>query len=119
MNTKSIFILFLVSRILVSANVMAQGGLEDYQRAERLNGEFQNKVYEAPERFNWNTEGSAFVYSMQTSKGVEFVKVDAKTKRKTLAFDQTQLASALSNLKAFSLMLYPLSRSCWEKIPMS
>ncbi len=84
--------IFLFQAVLT----LAQGKLEDYQRAEAFNGAFQNKVLFAPEKFVWNDDGLSFVYAMRTSKGNEFVYVDAKNKTKKVAFDHEKLATALS-----------------------
>ncbi|WP_461075776.1 S9 family peptidase [Spirosoma flavus] len=86
----------------------AQGTLADYQRAEFLNGAFQNKVYNAPERVQWADQTHTFWYLKTTANGKEFIKVDAERSIKEPAFDQSRLATSLSRLTGRSITPYQL-----------
>ncbi|GAB3950932.1 S9 family peptidase [Spirosoma harenae] len=85
-----------------------QGTLADYQRAEAMNGAFQNKVYNAPERIQWQGKTHLFWYLKTTANGKEFIKVDADRAIKEPAFDQVRLAASLSKLTGQTVLPYQL-----------
>lgn len=99
--------LLLVS-LLTCDQAFSQGTLADYQRAERLNGDFQNKIYHAPEKVQWQANGHQFWYTKTTANGKEFIKVDAERNVKEPAFDQARLATSLSTLLKRSVKPYEL-----------
>ncbi|WP_288427237.1 S9 family peptidase [uncultured Spirosoma sp.] len=86
----------------------AQGTLVDYQRAERLNGAFQNKVYDAPDKVLWLPDGRSFWYAKRTANGNEFVLVDAGQQTKRPVFDQARLAQSLSAVRHKAMGAYQL-----------
>ena len=86
----------------------AQGTLADYQRAEAMNGSFQNKIYNAPDKVQWQPKAHSFWYLKTTANGKEFVKVDAERTAKEPAFDQVRLAASLSKLTGQTIAPYQL-----------
>ncbi|QJD77028.1 prolyl oligopeptidase family serine peptidase [Spirosoma rhododendri] len=86
----------------------AQGTLADYQRAERLNGAFQNKVCDAPERVQWQADGRSFWYAKRTANGNEFVRVEVAGQAKRPAFDQARLAQSLGAVTGKPMGAYQL-----------
>ncbi|MBO0949774.1 S9 family peptidase [Fibrella forsythiae] len=95
-STKQGFLLLISVLLTISGNVLAQGKLADYQRAEALKTKLKDKVYNAPQQINWTKNGSRCWYVIQTARGKEFVVVDPKQKTRQLAFDQEQLAQKLA-----------------------
>jgi dipeptidyl aminopeptidase/acylaminoacyl peptidase len=81
--------------LLQSKDSLAQGKLVDYQRAEKIKVEAQ-KVYDAPNSFNWTDDGTFFWYSKQTPKGKEYWKFEVKSGDKTMMFDHEKLAAEIS-----------------------
>ncbi|WP_442589406.1 DPP IV N-terminal domain-containing protein [Pedobacter sp. AW31-3R] len=71
----------LTISIFFPAALSAQGTLQDYQRAEALNGEMQHSIYHAPENITWIKGQNKFYYSIYTGSGLRYVLVDpiAKT----------------------------------------
>ncbi|MFT4031085.1 MAG: prolyl oligopeptidase family serine peptidase [Siphonobacter sp.] len=104
---KNLFITCLTAW-LVNATSYGQGILADYQRAEYLNGAFQNKVYHAPQTIQWHQQDPFFWYQKQTAQGKEFVKVDAHQGSRQAAFDQTRLASSLATVLRQTVHPYDL-----------
>ncbi|QKZ14316.1 S9 family peptidase [Spirosoma sp. KUDC1026] len=102
------FSCFALLIALLPLGSRGQGKLADYQRAERLNGAFQNKVYNAPERVQWLPNSSMFWYVQTTAKGKEFTKVDAGRQVKEPAFDQARLAQSLGQLTGKTVSPYQL-----------
>lgn len=88
----TIILLFAVT------NSFAQGKIEDYQRAESLNGQIQNKIYHAPNSFKWLNLKKQYFYTLLTEKGTEFILVDVKDLSKKPAFDQQKLATELATI---------------------
>ncbi len=87
---------FLSILMALPLAVLSQGKLADYQRAEAMNGAFQNKIYHAPDKVQW--QGHTFWYLKTTANGKEFIKVDADKRGKNPAFDQAKLAASLGRL---------------------
>lgn len=76
---------------------IAQGTLEDYQRAQRfLPGNLRHQVFIADVRPNWIEKTNRFWYHRVGPKGAEFVLVDADHNTAAPAFDHEKLAAALS-----------------------
>lgn len=86
---------------------LAQGTLEDYQRAEKIKTESQ-KVYNAPNNFTWTDDGTFFYYSKQTPQGREYWIFEAKSGNKKLMFDHEKLAVELSKIIGKTLKPYDL-----------
>jgi dipeptidyl aminopeptidase/acylaminoacyl peptidase len=79
------------------APALAQGRLEDYERAERfLPSNLHHLVYAAEVRPNWIEKTKRFWYRQVGSGGTEFIVVDAENNTSGAAFDRARLASALS-----------------------
>ncbi|HTF43205.1 MAG TPA: DPP IV N-terminal domain-containing protein [Terriglobales bacterium] len=78
--------------------VLAQGSLEDYQRAQRfLAGNLRHMVAIADVRPNWIEKTNRFWYRKVGPKGTEFILVDAANNTRGPAFDHLRLAAALSH----------------------
>ena len=80
---------------------LAQGSLEDYQRAEKfLPGNVRHLVYVADVTPHWIEKTNRFWYrrvgAKVGSKESEFVLVDAEQNTSSAAFDHERLATALS-----------------------
>ena len=91
----SIAILLL---FLVPPAVLAQGTLEDYQRAEQfLPGNVRHRVYVADVTPHWIEKTNRFWYRKAgMHKQTEFVLVDAGQNTSGPAFDHERLAASLS-----------------------
>ena len=77
--------------------VLAQGTLEDYQRAQRfLPSNLRHFFHSADVRPNWIEKTNRFWYRREDPKGTEFVLVDADKNISAPAFDHARLATALS-----------------------
>lgn len=76
---------------------LAQGKLEDYQRAQRfLPGNLRHIIYVADVDPHWIEKTSRFWYRKSTPQGSEFALVDPEKNTTAPAFDHTRLAAALS-----------------------
>jgi dipeptidyl aminopeptidase/acylaminoacyl peptidase len=77
---------------------LAQGTLEDYQRAERfLPGNVRHLVHVADVMPHWIEKTNRFWYRRVGLKETEFVLVDAEQNTSGPAFDRERLAAALSH----------------------
>jgi dipeptidyl-peptidase 4 len=86
------FLLFLVPATL------AQGGLEDYQRAERfLPGNVRHLVSVASVTPHWIEKTNRFWYHRVGLTDTQFILVDAEKNTTDPAFDHARLATALSH----------------------
>jgi hypothetical protein len=76
---------------------LAQGTLEDYQRAQRfLPGNLRHSIYVADVSAHWIDKTDRFWYHKESPQGSEFIVVDAERNTVVPAFDHAKLASALS-----------------------
>ncbi len=76
---------------------LAQGRLEDYQRAQQfLPGNLRHIVYLADVNPHWIEKTSRFWYRKASPGGSEFILVDAEHNTSSPAFDHARLAAALS-----------------------
>lgn len=76
---------------------LAQGKLEDYQRAQQfLPGNVRHLVYVADVNPHWIEKSSRFWYRKTSPQGSEFVLVDADRNTTAPAFDHARLAESLS-----------------------
>ena len=83
--------------LLATGNILAQGTLEDYQRAYALRDSFsRDKVFYADVTPQWIGDTHSFWYVRRTPEGKVFVKVDADKKQRTNLFDHQKLATALA-----------------------
>jgi dipeptidyl aminopeptidase/acylaminoacyl peptidase len=81
------------------AAAAAQGTAADYERAARLRGNSQNKVFRTTVRPQWLSGGSRFWYRVETGPGKhEFILVDAAKGERKAAFDHVRLAASLSKV---------------------
>lgn len=85
--------------LLASLHSVAQGRLEDYQRAQRfLPGNLWHSIYVADVAAHWLDKTNRFWYHKASPKGSEFILVDADHNTVAPAFDQEKLAAALARL---------------------
>lgn len=106
LNTKIIFYCFFVFSLICNES-LAQGTLEDYQRAEIIKAEAQ-KVYYSPNSLTWTDDGSFFWYFMLTPKGKEYWKFEAKSGEKEVMFDHEKLAEEISKVSGKTVKPYKL-----------
>lgn len=85
----------VVLTLLMVLTTSAQGRLEDYKRSLAVDTLFQNKVYNAPKDFHWQND-HLFWYINRTKHGSRYVKVDARTKKRSFVFDHTKMAGSLT-----------------------
>ncbi|HOY72403.1 MAG TPA: hypothetical protein PK688_08760 [Tenuifilaceae bacterium] len=72
----------------------AQVTTDDYMRAEKfLQANLGKHIYNSWVEPSWQKDGCTFVYSVNTRKGKEFFRVDAKVGVKIPAFNHAKLAS--------------------------
>lgn len=99
-STKMIFcykaIYTSVLLISLTSLTFAQGTLADYQRAEKFNGEFQNKIYYTPKDISFNKEDKTFTYSIITPKGIKYKSVNPNT-LEVITIDQLKNITQISN----------------------
>jgi dipeptidyl-peptidase 4 len=76
---------------------VAQGALEDYQRAQRfLPSQLSHLFYAAEVHPNWIEKTNRFWYRREGPEGTMFVLVDAEKNTSEAAFDHAKVAAALS-----------------------
>lgn len=76
-------------------SVKAQGTKADYQRADTIFENASEKIYNAPENFNWSEEGDQFWYFKKTRGGGRYMLVDVSKKEKKELFDHKRFADVL------------------------
>lgn len=81
---------------LAAVPAIAQGTLQDYQRAERFLPGSLKTVYIADVDPHWIGKTDRFWYRKANPKGSEFILVDAERDTVAPAFDHARLAKALS-----------------------
>lgn len=84
--------------MLVLTNAHAQGTVEDYQRAEKIGKDIQERIHHAASSIKWIENEPQFVYQVTSAKGKEFLLVDAKKQSRKPAFDHGKMARALSEV---------------------
>src|SRR5690606_39078203 len=82
---------------LLSVNSVAQGTIEDYQRAKGFRAKIANKLYHVPSHIKWDSDGRLFWYEKNTKEGRMFILVDPKNRSKSTFFNPKAVASALSS----------------------
>jgi dipeptidyl-peptidase-4 len=91
--------IILVGCFFALHHALAQGSLEDYQRAQRfLGGNLRHIVFPADVEPHWIEKTNRLWYRRTSPKGTEFVLVDAAQGTSVPAFDHAQLAAALSRV---------------------
>lgn len=92
-------ILLIISIILFSVGLLAQGKLEDYQRAKGfLRENLEKKIFKVNITPHWIKGGSKFWYKVKSRRGKEFIFVDSIKKKKRPAFNHQKLAHGISQL---------------------
>lgn len=89
-------LVFLIAGLgIVSAS--AQGTVEDYNRAYSLREKYSSRhVYNGAVKANWIGGTDQFWYVDESPEGLKYTVIDAKKKSRKQMFDQTALASRLS-----------------------
>lgn len=88
--------LFLVAMLLYGGMAIAQGTVDDYNRAYSLRDKFSsNKVFYSNVNPEWIEGTHQFWYVRSTPEGRVYVSVDADKKGRKELFDHSSLASAL------------------------
>src|SRR5262249_30640849 len=78
---------------------LAQGTVEDYQRASRFEtGEHRHLLESGVVLPHWIEKTSRFWYRHENKSGTKFILVDAAQNTSEPAFDQARLATALSQV---------------------
>jgi dipeptidyl-peptidase 4 len=106
-----IFFLLLFFAFVVPA-LLAQGKLDDYERAQRfLPGNLRHVVFPADVAPHWIGKTHRFWYERLSAKGKEYVLVDADQNTSAPAFDHARLAEALTRVskKQYSATALALS----------
>ena len=84
--------------LLASPAALAQGSLQDYQRAEQfLPGNVRHLVYVADVSPHWIDKTNRFWYRRVGLKDTQFILVDAERNTSVPAFDHARLAAGLSH----------------------
>ena len=88
-----------VAFLVVLKPALAQGRLEDYQRAQQfLSGNVRHLVYIADVNPHWIEKTSRFWYRKTSPQGSQFIVVDAEQNTSAPAFDHVRLAESLSHV---------------------
>lgn len=90
-----LFILFFF--LALTGGLLAQGKLEDYERAQALRERYESQALNVPDRAVWVGKTLKFWYRKTVKGGHEFVLVDAEKQMKSPAFDHEKLAAALNS----------------------
>ena len=81
---------------LIGHSLVAQGTIDDYNRAFSLQDKFKDKVFYSNVTPQWIVKGNCFWYVRVSLQGKTYMLVDAKKKTKTTLFDHIKLAEKLS-----------------------
>ena len=82
--------------LTISALCSAQGTVSDYLRAEKIQKQYQNKVFNDPAAFFWLKGSARFWYLNTARSGKEFILADVMKKNQKPAFDHQRLAKSLA-----------------------
>lgn len=97
LNLQNRLPIILIVCLLSLRHALAQGTLQDYQRAQKfLSGNLRHVVVPADVDPHWIEKSDRFWYRRARPKGTEFVLVDAAQDTSAPAFDQGKLAANLS-----------------------
>lgn len=92
---------FIITSLLFSATVLAQGTLEDYQRSQQIKETFRGAVvHQMAGQPQWIEDTNQFWYRRTVSGGQHFIKVDAEGELQEPAFDHERLAGVLSDMNS-------------------
>ncbi|MGM0666648.1 MAG: DPP IV N-terminal domain-containing protein [Bacteroidota bacterium] len=83
---------------LISAPVMSQVCVADYNRADSLAERFRDKMWYGEVVPSWAGETNVFTYENKTSSGTEYIIVDPVKKSKKEAFSTEKLARKMSEI---------------------
>lgn len=90
-------LIFCVVLCGVATETMAQGTVEDYNRAYSLRDKYSaRRVYHTGVAPVFNKESSLFWYSVNTPQGTEYIKVATANGRKQPLFNVASLAKSMS-----------------------
>lgn len=99
--------------LLTGGMALAQGTVEDYNRAYELREKYNSKhVFYSNVNPQWIDGTNLFWYVRNTPEGNEYVKVDAGKQKRTALFDQQKLSATLesSTGKDIDPMQLPIQR---------
>lgn len=99
--------------LLTGGMALAQGTVEDYNRAYELREKYNSKhVFYSNVNPQWIDGTNLFWYVRNTPEGNEYVKVDVGKQKRTALFDQQKLSAALesSTGKDIDPMQLPIQR---------
>jgi dipeptidyl-peptidase 4 len=97
-NMKKAFLAVPFVLLFVVGEAFGQGTLADYERAQQfLPGNVRHVFFPADVDAHWIEKTNRFWYRRGSSKGTEFILVDADQNTSTPAFDHAALAKALSH----------------------
>lgn len=99
--------------LLTGGMALAQGTVEDYNRAYELREKYNSKhVFYSNVNPQWIDGTNLFWYVRNTPEGNEYVKVDAGKQKRTALFDQQKLSATLesSTGKDVDPMQLPIQR---------
>jgi dipeptidyl aminopeptidase/acylaminoacyl peptidase len=100
--------LLIVITLVLTQNLLAQGKLSDYQRADTVD-KWRDLVYNTVTRPQWLPDGKYIWYQTQTPKGKEYILVDLETKKKSSLFDQVKFAQKFSEVSGKAYAAYKLT----------
>ena len=81
---------------LIGHSLVAQGTIDDYNRAFSLQDKFKDKVFYSNVTPQWIAKSNCFWYVRVSPQGKTYLLVDAKKKTKITLFDHIKLAEKLS-----------------------
>lgn len=117
LSFKKIFISPIMFFLFQASILMAQGTVEDYQRAEALQEKFRgltvNVITGQP---SWIDDSNSFWYRKTVEGGHEFIYVDAVEEIQQPAFDHQRLAGALSEKSGESYTAVELPFDSFEYV---
>jgi dipeptidyl aminopeptidase/acylaminoacyl peptidase len=90
------YLLALAMAATLAAQAAAQVTQADYERAQGLRERYQYLTVNVPEAAAWVANTHRFYYRKSVAGGFSFVMMDARSGRKTPAFDHERLAAALT-----------------------
>jgi dipeptidyl aminopeptidase/acylaminoacyl peptidase len=87
----------LLLPFITSLTLLAQGTVDDYNRAFSLPDRLKDKVYYSNVTPQWIEKTNKFWYVRFTPQGKTYLLVDADKRKSTALFDHVKLAETLSN----------------------
>jgi dipeptidyl aminopeptidase/acylaminoacyl peptidase len=111
---KTLLVLSFVFTAAVPTGLVAQGTLEDYQRADSLDARTRGLVTDVAEGPNWIGRTNRFWYRKSVEGGNRFILVDPSETAKGPAFDHGRIAASLSALRGDTLTAVTLPFSQFQ-----